>query len=102
MTSSAIGVTIGIPLGSKYLSHPMIKTLKALFVLTLALSLGMPANAVDELLPAEEAYKYVVSDTGDAFEIDWAIYKHAYLYKNKLSFESGTAAIVLGEPAPIP
>jgi thiol:disulfide interchange protein DsbD len=75
----------------------MIKTLKTLFVLTLALSLGTPANAADELLPAEEAYKYVVSDTGDAFEIDWAIYKHAYLYKDKLSFESGTAAIVLGE-----
>ena len=98
MTSSAFGVTIGIPLGSKYLSHPMIKTLKALFLLTLALSPGTPAYAADELLPAEEAYKYVVADTGDAFEIDWAIYKHAYLYKNKLSFESGTAAIVLSEP----
>ena len=97
MTKSAGGVTIGIPLGSKYLSHPMIKTLKALFALTLTLSLGMPAIAEDELLPATEAYKYVVTDTGAAFEIDWAIYKHAYLYKNKLSFESGTPAIVLGE-----
>jgi len=98
MTLSAVGVTIGIQLGSKYLSHPMIKTCKALFVLTLALLLGTPVDAADELLPATEAYKYVVTDTGDAFEIDWAIYKHAYLYKDKLSFESGTAAIVLGEP----
>ena len=42
--------------------------------------------------------KYVVTDTGDAFEIDWAIYEHAYLYKNKLAFESGTAGLALGEP----
>jgi len=98
MTYRPIGVTIGNPLGSKYLSHPMSKLLKALFVFTLALAPGTPADASDELLPATEAYQYVVTDTGDAFEIDWAIYKHAYLYKNKLSFESGTAAIVLGEP----
>jgi len=76
----------------------MRKTLKALFALALALSLATPAIAEDELLPATEAYKYVVTDTGDAFEIDWAIYKHAYLYKNKLAFESGTAGVVLGEP----
>ena len=98
MTSGAGGVTIGVPLGSKYLSHPMIKTLKVLFALALASLLALPVQAEDELLPATEAYKYVVSDTGDAFEIDWAIYKHAYLYKNKLSFESGTAGVVLGEP----
>lgn len=76
----------------------MTRTLKALFLLALTASLWAPAYAEDVLLPAEEAYKYVVSDTGDAFEIDWAIYKHAYLYKNKLAFESGTAAVVLGEP----
>ena len=98
MTYRPVGVTIGNPLGSKYLSHPMSNILKALFVFTLALAPGTPADASDELLPATEAYKYVVTDTGDAFEIDWAIYKHAYLYKNKLSFESGTAAIVLGRP----
>ena len=76
----------------------MMKTLKVLFALALAAALALPVHAEDELLPATEAYKYVVSDTGDAFEIDWAIYKHAYLYKNKLSFESGTTGVVLGEP----
>jgi thiol:disulfide interchange protein DsbD len=64
----------------------------------LALVLAGQAQAQDELLPVEEAFKYVVTDTGSAFEIDWAIYKHAYLYKSRLSFESGTEAIVLGEP----
>jgi thiol:disulfide interchange protein DsbD len=64
----------------------------------LALVLAGQAQAQDELLPVGEAFKYVVTDTGSAFEIDWAIYKHAYLYKSRLSFESGTEAIVLGEP----
>jgi len=74
----------------------MTRYFKALAILTLIMA--APAPAQDELLPVEEAFKYAVSDTGDAFEIDWAIYKHAYLYKSRLSFESGTAAIVLGEP----
>ena len=67
-------------------------------VAALALVLAGPAQAQDELLPVEEAFKYVVTDSGSAFEIDWAIYKHAYLYKSRLSFESGTEVIVLGEP----
>ena len=71
---------------------------KFLTVLT-ALALVGPALADDELLPVTEAFRYAVTDTGDAFEIDWAIYKHAYLYKSRLSFESGTDAIVLGDVA---
>ena len=30
------------------------------------------------------------TDTGDAIEVDWAIEKGYYLYRNKLSFESNT------------
>ena len=76
----------------------MRKISKTFIALLLALSLSVPASAADELLPVTEAFKYVVSDTGDAFEIDWAIYKHAYLYKSRLSFESGSEAIILGTP----
>ena len=65
-------------------------------VAALAVALVGSAQAQDELLPVEEAFTYVVADTGSAFEIDWAIYKHAYLYKSRLAFESGTGAIVLG------
>ena len=72
----------------------MIRIFRTVFILSLALAGA--AVAQDELLPAEEAFKYVVTDTGEAFEIDWALYKHAYLYKSRLSFESGTDAIVLG------
>ncbi len=72
---------------------------RTLAALLAALFLAAPAPAADELLPVTEAFKYVVTDTGDAFEIDWAIYEHAYLYKAKLGFESATDGIVLGEPA---
>ena len=75
----------------------MTRFFKALAILLIAL----PATANDELLPVEEAFKYVVTDTGEAFEIDWAIYKHAYLYKSKLAFESATDGIVLG-PVELP
>jgi thiol:disulfide interchange protein DsbD len=76
----------------------MRKIFNTFVTLVLAVSLSAPVNAADELLPVTEAFKYVVSDTGEAFEIDWAIYKHAYLYKSRLSFESGSDAIVLGAP----
>ena len=71
---------------------PMTRFFKVLAVF--ALILTGPALAQDKLLPVEEAFEYVVTDTGEAFEIDWAIYEHAYLYKSRLSFESGTDAIV--------
>ncbi|MCH7822450.1 MAG: protein-disulfide reductase DsbD [Proteobacteria bacterium] len=63
----------------------------------LAFAAIAPVNAQDEepLHPAD-AYRYVVSDTGDALEVDWAIEDGYYLYRDKLSFESGTAAVVLG------
>lgn len=71
-----------------------------------ALGLLLPMLAVAALSAApepdplrpEEAYRYVVADTGGAFEIDWAIEDGYYLYRNKLSFESPTAGIRLGDP----
>ena len=76
----------------------MKKIFKTFATFVLAVSLSAPVTAADELLPVTEAFKYVVSDTGEAFEVDWAIYKHAYMYKSRLSFESGSDAIVLGTP----
>ncbi len=74
----------------------MTRFFKALAVA--ALILAGPVAAEDELLPVTEAFRYAVTDTGSAFEIDWSIYEHAYLYKSRLSFDSGTDAVVLGEP----
>ena len=74
----------------------MISKLTSLFALLFVIA--APAGASDELLPVEEAFRYVVTDTGEAFEVDWSIYEHAYLYKERLAFESATDAVVLGEP----
>lgn len=49
-------------------------------------------------LPPQDAFRYVVTDTGEAFEIDWAIEDGYYLYRNKVGVESNTAAIRLGAP----
>ena len=58
----------------------------------------LPAHAADEdPLRPEDAYRYVVNDTGDAIEIDWAIEDGYYLYRNKLGFETATEGVVFGD-----
>ncbi len=68
----------------------------AFVCLLLAASVAVPAWA-QQPIPAQEAYQYVVSDTGDALEIDWLIDDCCYLYREKLSFESGDGALVLAD-----
>ncbi|MCH8156063.1 MAG: hypothetical protein IH786_12585, partial [Proteobacteria bacterium] len=50
----------------------------------------------DDPLRPEEAYRYVVTDTGNSIEVDWAIEDGYYLYRKELAFESNTKAVVLG------
>ncbi|MDH3490543.1 MAG: protein-disulfide reductase DsbD [Gammaproteobacteria bacterium] len=65
--------------------------------LLLAFCLATPAFA-DEAPPrVTEAFQYVVTDTGQALEIDWAIDECCYLYRDKLSFESGDSVLVFGD-----
>lgn len=63
--------------------------------LLLLLLIGtLPALAQnDDILRPEKAFQYVVTDTGSALEIDWAIADGYYLYRNKLSFDSATAGV---------
>ena len=71
----------------------------------LAFCLAIPVLADDAPPRVTEAFRYVVTDTGNALEIDWAIDECCYLYRDKLAFESGDAAIVLGDiqlPAGLP
>jgi thiol:disulfide interchange protein DsbD len=68
-----------------------------LLLTTLAVASSAAAQDEEPLRP-EEAYRYVVIDTGDAIEVDWAIEEGYYLYRNKLGFESSTQGVVLGEP----
>jgi thiol:disulfide interchange protein DsbD len=61
------------------------------------LGFGLSAFAQNEdPLRPQDAYRYVVSDTGSAIEVDWAIEEGYYLYRNKLSFESNSENIKLG------
>lgn len=76
----------------------MTSFLRTCAALLLALQfLPMAAAQGDEPLRPEEAYRYVVNDTGDALEIDWAIEDGYYLYRGELAFETTTANVTLGE-----
>jgi thiol:disulfide interchange protein DsbD len=62
-----------------------------LFLLSLMSTLALAQD--EEPRKPEDVYRYVVSDTGDALEVDWAIDDGYYLYRNKLSFESATGGV---------
>jgi len=70
---------------------PMLLLLTALTVAATAVAQG------DEPQPARDVYRYVVTDTGSAIEVDWAIEEGYYLYRNKLSFEINTQGITAGD-----
>jgi len=50
----------------------------------------------EDILHPEEAYRYAVTDTGDALEIDWAVEDGYYLYRQKMSYVSNTPGVVFG------
>lgn len=62
----------------------------------LGVNTGAFAQEEEPLRPAE-AYRYAVTDTGDAVEIDWSVEEGYYLYRKKMSYASNTDGIVLGE-----
>lgn len=74
---------------------------KILRIARIALLLTLPLQFAvaqdDDPLPPREAYRYAVADSGDAIEIDWAVEDGYYLYRNKMSYVSGTASVVLGD-----
>jgi len=77
-----------------------VKTRRFLTVLG-SLFLLLPTISVfalgeEDILRPEAAYRYAVTDTGDALEIDWAIEDGYYLYRQKMSYASSTPGIVLG------
>ncbi len=77
------------------------KTTRFLTLLTGLMLLWPAASAFaldeEDILHPEEAYRYAVTDTGDALEIDWAVEDGYYLYRQKMSYESNTPGIVFGE-----
>jgi thiol:disulfide interchange protein DsbD len=69
---------------------------KLLSSLLLTLFLTIPA-AADEPPQVTEAFRYVVTDAGDALEVDWVIEDCCYLYREKLEFSSGDGSLVFGQ-----
>ena len=51
----------------------------------------------DEILRPQEAYRYAVADTGESIEIDWLVEDGYYLYRAKMSYASGSDAVVFGD-----
>ncbi len=69
-----------------------------IFIALAILALTSTAAAVDERpAPPQEVFRYVVSDVGDALEIDWAVEDGAYMYRDEFKFAVDNAAIVLGD-----
>ena len=64
-------------------------------LLVISASQTLYAQDEDPLRP-EVAYRYAAADTGDAIEIDWVVEDGYYLYRNKMSYSSGTDSIVFG------
>jgi len=69
-----------------------------IFIALAILALAAPAGAAGERpAPPQEVFHYVVSDMGDALEIDWAVEDGAYMYRDEFAFSVDNAAIVLGD-----
>lgn len=72
--------------------------MRILPALLIALVLGSQVSASEPPPQVTEAFRYVVTDTGEAFELDWVVDDCCYLYRDKLEFESADDNLLLGEP----
>ncbi len=71
------------------------KALSTLAVLALAIT---AFAATEYPAPPKEVFRYAISDSGDAFEIDWAVEDGAYMYHGEFHFAVNDAGIVLNTP----
>lgn len=107
MTRPAFRVTIALALGSNpprpgplfaYSKDTMIRIALTTTWLLIAMCLSLPALGQQEPPPPpEEVFRYVISDAGDALEIDWAVNDDAYMYRDSFGFSSMAPSIELGE-----
>jgi thiol:disulfide interchange protein DsbD len=69
-----------------------------IFIAMAGLLFSLTASAADDRpAPPQEVFRYVVSDAGDALEIDWAVEDGAYMYRDEFKFTVDDSAIVLDE-----
>jgi thioredoxin:protein disulfide reductase len=71
-----------------------------LMAIALLMALGVAAaNAKEDFLPPEQAYKYSVRTDGDRVIVTWKIEKGYYLYKKKLGIASSSSVVQVADPA---
>ncbi len=58
---------------------------------------GMAADAADSFLAPERAFAYVVEADGECLKVYWNAAPGYYLYKSRMSLESATPGISLGQ-----
>ena len=71
-----------------------------LIVLSIGLAAGVVASAAstEEPLRPEEAFRYDVRQVENDIIVRWTIEPGHYLYRARMSFASGSDALVIGEP----
>ena len=68
------------------------------WLLLVATGLARGAVADQDILKPEQAFRYAVTATADALLVRWSIEPQHYLYRERMSFESRTAGVTLGNP----
>lgn len=72
--------------------------IRAALLLLAAASLIQVADAKDEFLPPERAYRYTTRVEGDRVVVAWNIEPGYYLYKKKMGVVAAASSVQLGEP----
>jgi thiol:disulfide interchange protein DsbD len=75
----------------------MISLRRTTLLAVAGLLLALTAYAKQTILKPEQAFRYTVSSADGAILVDWTIEPGHYLYKERMSFATTTAGIVLGE-----
>ena len=68
------------------------------WLLLAAAGLARGAVADQDILKPEQAFRYAVTATADALLVRWSIEPQHYLYRERMSFESRTPGVTLGNP----
>ena len=73
------------------------KFLQCCALVCLALVTISPAAAKQDILKPDEAFRYTVTATPGEMSVQWTIEPGHYLYKERMSYASRTAAVTIGE-----
>ena len=86
---------IGFVRSDEMIARP--RTHFAGLIATLLLLAAAATVRAEDLLKPELAYRYAVVDAGGSIEVGWTIEDGYYLYREKLSFESVSGNVILGD-----